>query len=103
MEVRWNIAIATKSIGGTSTTTESVDLGVRMTYPELGIPIVAQTDSELIELKKKNPLYKEASDAAIFEDIAVKAIKAGKELNDGVYIFGTSAFTLTDGKLKQLR
>ena len=102
-DISENIAIATKSIGGTSTTTESVDLGVRMTYPELGIPIVAQTDSELIELKKKNPLYKEASDAAIFEDIAVKAIKAGKELNDGVYIFGTSAFTLTDGKLKQLR
>ena len=102
-DISENIAIATKSIGGTSTTTESVDLGVRMTYPELGIPMITKTDSELIELKKNNPLYKNASDAEIFEDLTVKAVRTGKELNDGVYIFGTSAFTITDGKLDQLR
>ena len=102
-DISENIAIANKSIGATSTTTESVDLGIRMTYPELGIPIITQTDSELIELKKNNPLYKNASDAEIFEDLSVKAIRAGKELNNGVYIFGTSSFTITDGKIKQLR
>jgi hypothetical protein len=98
-----NIAIANKSQGGSGLTTTVVTEGLRMTYPELGIPIVAQTDAELIKLKKNNPLYKDASDAAIFEDLTVKAIRAGKELNNGLYVLGTSAFTLTDGKLEQLR
>jgi len=98
-----NIAIVSKSQGGIGLTTDSVAEGLRMTYPELGIPQVAQTDSQLIELKKNNPLYKDASDAAIFEDLVVKDLKSGNELGDGLYVFGTSAFTMTDGKLEQLR
>ena len=98
-----NIAIVSKSQGGIGLTTESVAEGLRMTYPELGIPQVAQTDSQLIELKKNNPLYKDASDAAIFEDLVVKDLKSGNELGNGLYVFGTSAFTITDGKLEQLR
>jgi len=93
-----NIAIANKSQGGSGLTTTVVAEGLRMTYPELGIPKIAQTDAQLIELKKKNPLYKDASDAAIFEDLAVK-----NELGNGLYVFGTSAFTMTDGQLKQIR
>ena len=93
-----NIAIVNKSQGGSGLTTAVVAEGVRMTYPELGIPIVAKTDAELIELRKKFPLYKNASDAEIFEDLAVK-----NEIGNGVYIFGTSSFTMTDGKLDQLR
>ena len=98
-----NIAIVSKSQGGIGLTTDSVAEGLRMTYPELGIPQVAQTDSQLIELKKNNPLYKDASDAAIFEDLVVKDLKSGNELGNGLYVFGTSAFTITDGKLEQLR
>ena len=67
-----NIAIVNKSIGAQGMNTTAVVEGLRMTYPELGIPVVAQTDSELIDLKKKNELYKNASDAEIFEDLAVK-------------------------------
>ena len=93
-----NIAIVNKSIGAQGMNTTAVVEGLRMTYPELGIPVVAQTDSELIDLKKKNELYKTASDAAIFEDLAVK-----NKLGDGLYVLGTSSFTITDGKLDQLR
>ena len=93
-----NIAIVSKSQGGIGLTTDSVTEGIRMTYPELGVPQVVFTDAELIDQKKKNPLYKNANEAAIFEDFAVK-----NELGNGVYVLGTTAFTLTDGKLEQLR
>ena len=93
-----NIAIVSKSQGGIGLTTDSVTEGIRMTYPELGVPQVVFTDAELIDQKKKNPLYKNANEAAIFEDFAVK-----NELGNGVYVLGTTAFTLTDGKLVQLR
>jgi len=93
-----NIAIVNKSLGAQGMNTTAVVEGLRMTYPDLGVPIVAQTDSQLIDLKKKNSLYKDASDAEIFEDLAVK-----NEIGDGLYVLGTSAFTITDGKLVQLR
>ena len=93
-----NIAIVSKSQGGIGLSTDSVTEGIRMTYPELGIPQVVFTDAELIDQKKKNPLYKNANEAEIFEDFAVK-----NELGNGVYVLGTTAFTLTDGKLVQLR
>ena len=93
-----NIAIVSKSQGGIGLTTDSVAEGLRMTYPELGVPQVVFTDAELIDQKKKNPLYKNANEAEIFEDFAVK-----NELGNGVYVLGTTAFTLTDGKLVQLR
>ena len=78
--------------------TTAVVEGLRMTYPELGIPVVAQTDSELIDLKKKNELYKNASDAEIFEDLAVK-----NKIGDGLYVLGTSVFSIKEGKLNQIR
>jgi hypothetical protein len=93
-----NIAIVSKSQGGVGLTTESVTEGLRMTYPELGVPNIIGTDAELVELKKKNSLYKDQNDAAIFEDLAVK-----NKLGDGLYVLGTSSFTITDGKLDQLR
>jgi hypothetical protein len=93
-----NIAIVNKSLGAQGMNTTAVVEGLRMTYPDLGVPIVAQTDSELIDLKKKNSLYKDASDAEIFEDLAVK-----NKIGNGLYVLGTSAFTITDGKLVQLR
>ena len=93
-----NIAIVNKSIGAQGMNTTAVVEGLRMTYPELGVPQVVFTDAELIDQKKKNPLYKNANEAAIFEDFAVK-----NELGNGVYVLGTTAFTLTDGKLVQLR
>ena len=93
-----NIAIVNKSLGAQGMNTTAVVEGLRMTYPDLGVPIVAQTDSQLIDLKKKNSLYKDASDAEIFEDLAVK-----NEIGNGLYVLGTSAFTITDGKLVQLR
>jgi len=93
-----NIAIVSKSQGGIGLTTESVTEGLRMTYPELGVPNIIGTDAELVELKKKNSLYKDQNDAAIFEDLAVK-----NKLGDGLYVLGTSSFTITDGKLDQLR
>ena len=93
-----NIAIVNKSIGAQGMNTTAVVEGLRMTYPELGIPVVAQTDSELIDLKKKNELYKNASDAEIFEDLAVK-----NEIGDGLYVLGTSVFSIKEGKLNQIR
>ena len=93
-----NIAIVNKSIGAQGMNTTAVVEGLRMTYPELGVPQVVFTDAELIDQKKKNPLYKNANEAAIFEDFAVK-----NKLGNGVYVLGTTAFTLTDGKLVQLR
>ena len=93
-----NIAIANKSQGGSGLTTTVVAEGLRMTYPELGIPQIIGTDAELIKLKKENSLYKDQNDAAIFEDLAVK-----NKLGDGLYVLGTSSFTITDGKLDQLR
>ena len=48
--------------------------------------------------KKKNPLYKNASDAEIFEDLAVK-----NEIGDGLYVLGTSVFSIKEGKLNQIR
>jgi len=93
-----NIAIVNKSIGAQGMNTTAVVEGIRMTYPELGVPQVVFTDAELIDEKKKNPLYKNANEAEIFEDFAVK-----NELGNGVYVLGTTAFTLTDGKLVQLR
>ena len=72
--------------------------GLRMTYPELGVPQIIGTDAELIKLKKENSLYRDQNDAAIFEDLAVK-----NKLGDGLYVLGTSSFTITDGKLDQLR
>jgi hypothetical protein len=93
-----NIAIVSKSQGGIGLTTDSVAEGLRMTYPELGVPQIIGTDAELIKLKKENSLYKDQNDAAIFEDLAVK-----NKLGDGLYVLGTSSFTITDGKLDQLR
>ena len=93
-----NIAIVNKSMGAQAMTTVGVTEALRMTYPELGVPQVSATDAELIEEKKTNPLYKDASDAEIFEDVAVKA-----GYGDGLYVLGSSAFTITDGQLKQLR
>ncbi len=43
-----NIAIVSKSQGGIGLTTESVSEGLRMTYPDLGIPQIAQTDAQLV-------------------------------------------------------
>jgi hypothetical protein len=93
-----NIAIVSKSQGGIGLTTDSVAEGLRMTYPELGVPNIIGTDAELIKLKKENSLYRDQNDAAIFEDLAVK-----NKLGDGLYVLGTSSFTITDGKLDQLR
>ena len=93
-----NIAIVSKSQGGIGLTTASVAEGLRMTYPELGVPNIIGTDAELIKLKKENSLYTDQNDAAIFEDLAVK-----NKLGDGLYVLGTSSFTITDGKLDQLR
>ena len=93
-----NIAIVSKSQGGIGLTTDSVAEGLRMTYPELGVPQIIGTDAELIKLKKENSLYRDQNDAAIFEDLAVK-----NKLGDGLYVLGTSSFTITDGKLDQLR
>mgnify|MGYP003628283931 CR=1 FL=1 len=49
-----NIAIVSKSQGGIGLTTDSVAEGLRMTYPELGIPQIVGTDAELIKVKKEN-------------------------------------------------